>query len=421
MVASTMEVGMHARNTFTEIEAAGPAARPLEFTAAVVHRGMRVNSVVIVNPSTGARQIFRGVVHREPNPDSPFRFPTEAYWPQRQLQEAIYGSVWACLVLRRVSRTADVKARVEKAEREHRREKPPHAEVVWEVTNYHVAIKMVEWSAVRRLRGRHIEDPIKEVAAMQLIGTGSPHVLGSREVLQDDHYLYSVMRYCKGGDLFGVVISYSENATEESEERMPEPMVRYWFIQILQGLHYLQTKGTCHRDLSLENILVDDKDSLVIDMGMCLRTPYSCPLNPGSVTDVTTGTIRRLIKPQGTCGKHNYMSPEIFQNSENFDGFAIDLWAAGIILYIMLTGFPPYDQASLVDQRFELIVTGHLVEQLDEWGVEISRDAGDLLQRMLQLDPRHRLTLADVMEHRWVTNPNVQPPPPAEPEGWRNR
>jgi serine/threonine protein kinase len=181
----------------------------------------------------------------------------------------------------------------------------------------------------------------------------------------------------------------------------------------------MQSKGVCHRDLSLENILVDDQHCLIIDMGMCLREPYSGRNDPAIVTDVENGTMRRLMTPQGVCGKHNYMSPEVFQNVENFDGFAIDLWAAGVILYVMLTGFPPYDQADMVDERFSLIVTGQLTQQLDAWNVRISRDAGDLLQKMLVLDPRHRLTLAQVMCHPWVRNPEVTPPAPLQPEGWR--
>ncbi len=116
----------------------------------------------------------------------------------------------------------------------------------------------------------------------------------------------------------------------------------------------------------------------------------------------------------GTCGKHNYMSPEIFQNRTSFDGFGVDLWAAGVILYIMLTGFPPYDHATLADQRFEIIVEGQLMEQLRMWDINLSDDAGDLLQTMLQLNPQDRLTLGEVMDHPWVTNPEVQPPPPAD-------
>ena len=147
---------------------------------------------------------------------------------------------------------------------------------------------------------------------------------------------------------------------------------------------------------------------------MCLRVPYTDRRDPSLVTNVTEGVMRRLMNPQGTCGKHNYMSPEIFQNTDNFDGFAIDLWAAGVILYIMLTNFPPYDQASPTDQRFEIIMNGELVSQLEEWDIRLSPEAGDLLQNMLRVDPRERLTLAEIMEHPWVTNSDVGIPSPID-------
>ena len=172
----------------------------------------------------------------------------------------------------------------------------------------------------------------------------------------------------------------------------------------------MQSRGVCHRDLSLENILVHGDKALLIDMGMCLRIPYSDPMNPECITDVGSGTLRRLMKPDGVCGKHNYMSPEVFANNEPFDGFAVDLWSAGVILYIMLTGFPPYDQATLADERFEVIVTGRLVEQLEEWGVILSEEVGELLQNMLRQDPRDRLTLEQVMHHPWVLRDEVELP-----------
>ena len=64
-------------------------------------------------------------------------------------------------------------------------------------------------------------------------------------------------------------------------------------------------------------------------MGMCLRVPYHCPGdNEGKAVDVDRGTDRRLMVPMGTCGKKNYMSPEIYANRDTFDGFAVDLWSA---------------------------------------------------------------------------------------------
>ena len=81
----------------------------------------------------------------------------------------------------------------------------------------------------------------------------------------------------------------------------------------------------------------------------------------------------------------------------------------------MLSGFPPYDFATRTDQRFELIVSGRLMEQLRNWDIHLSEDAGDLLQSMLQRDPADRLTLAQVMAHPWVTIEHVEAPPPPEP------
>jgi serine/threonine protein kinase len=132
------------------------------------------------------------------------------------------------------------------------------APIVWEITNDLVAIKQIEWEKVHAMRGRLLEDPIKEIAAMQLIGNCHPNVLGSVEVLQDNDHLYSVMPFCRGGDLFGVVLEVSErrqaNEAIDWPGGMSEPVARYWFRQILFGLHYLQSRGVCHRDLSLENI-----------------------------------------------------------------------------------------------------------------------------------------------------------------------
>ena len=373
----------HAQLSFNELAGRSQTfghtpTRPLDFPTPHVRRGVRVK-VLAFHPATGERKLI-GVIHRAEflpggapqhtspptsprvvspgssvvpggapsiaSPRSPPPPPPQmqsppmmgldldpqsyvAYWPQRRLQDAIYGCVIACTVLiRHVGEAADDAARAAGYEPGH-----PLAPIVWEITNEHVAIKQVEWRRVHAMRGRLLEDPIKEIAAMQLIGNHHPNVLGSMEVLQDHEHLYSVMPFCRGGDLFGVVLEIAEkrqvNEAVEGAGGMSEPVARYWFRQLLFGLHYLQSKGICHRDLSLENILVDVNHCLIIDMGMCLRVPYHSPGdNEGRATDVEHGTDRRLIVPMGTCGKKNYMSPEIYANRDNFDGFAVDLWSA---------------------------------------------------------------------------------------------
>lgn len=258
----------HACSRFEEVAESGPPVRPLDFPPPVVRRGVRVDALVI-HPATGRREVLAGVIHREdlqaggvaagssgsgggspgraggltttagggggwdttiqqPVPQAGEKIEYVAYWPQRRLQDAIYGSVWACLLLKRhYGPAADDAARAAGVA-----PGSPSAPIVWEIVGTHVAIKMVEWARVHRARGRLLEDPIKEIAAMQLLGARHPHVLGSAEVLQDDDYLFSIMPYCSGGDLFGVVVAYAEESGGDGG--MSEPIARYWFRQILQ-------------------------------------------------------------------------------------------------------------------------------------------------------------------------------------------
>ena len=88
------------------------------------------------------------------------------------------------------------------------------------------AVKIMDWNRVRDLRGRHMEDPVKEVSAMQYLCTdgGSPNVLGTLDVMSDEQYLYSFMPFCSCGELFGYV---------ERDGRFSEPVARFWFRQLL--------------------------------------------------------------------------------------------------------------------------------------------------------------------------------------------
>jgi serine/threonine protein kinase len=196
----------------------------------------------------------------------------------------------------------------------------------------------------------------------------------------------------------------------------------------LQGIENLQRAGICHRDLSLENLLVHKSGCLIIDMGMCLRIKLGNDdvsmsfqtLNLGSNNESgETNTYlrdgrkspRHWITPQGTCGKWIYMSPEVYNNQIDFDGFAVDMWAVGVILFLMLTGFPPWERACVTDDRFKFMTAGYLVQMLTEWKIGISADGMDLLQRMLFLDPSDRLCLDQVRAHPWMQGPLTPPLP----------
>lgn len=371
--------------------------------------------------------------------------PQRAYWLQRTLRDAIYGRVKYAVVLRRKRVVLDAESGTTTVVAD------------WEVTDEKCAIKEMSWQHIRRERDRLAEDPVKEVYAMQFLrkynqerrkclglsfgdtetdstaevrSMMETHVMMPLDLLSDDRYLYSVMPFCNGGELFDRL---------DERSKFTEDECRYWMSQILVGLDNLQRAGVCHRDMSLENLLVhDNRVCLIIDLGMCLRIPYEDETEEAMEegADDSNGMVssfvqmnldgegntqlldpldsrrrkRFLITPQGTCGKWHYMSPEIALNRAPFDAHAVDVWAAGVILFLMLTGFPPWERPCKTDERFKYMTGGYLVQMLTEWELGLSPDAMDLLQRMLWLDPRDRLSLEQVRAHPWMVNGRMEIP-----------
>jgi len=328
---------------------------------------------------------------------------TKAYWFRRQLRDAIFGSVWYAILLI-PSTTND--------------------EAEWETTDQACAVKEMDCNQIVEMQ-ESAEKPLQEVATMQhaqryldqlLVQQGMPEggaimnpveytqrakrqVLGSHamlplDVLTDTRNLYLVMPYFGGGELFDVLQEHDKFSQEEA---------RTYFFQMLEGIEFLQRAGICHRDMSLENLLTDEENNVVvIDFGMSLKIPYLQQGLSGGSFDHRERD-RCLIRPQGSVGKPYYMSPEIVRN-DIFDGYAVDLWALGPILFLMVTGFPPWERAIATDQRFTYFSTGFLQQIIEGWNLGLDPDLLDLLQRMFWRDPRMRLSLEQVREHPWVAN-----------------
>lgn len=277
----------------------------------------------------------------------------------------------------------------------------------WTATPESVAIKEMSWEHIRTQREKLAEDPIKEVAAMQHLqdrlegmdaerweGGEESHIVMPLDLLSDERNLYSVTPYCAGGRLLDMV---------EGKGRFSEPEARYWMHQILQGLTCLKNAGVAHRDMSPENLMVHGENVYIIDLGMCLRIPSSG--DDRGIMDARQQQQqhqRSLILPQTPCGKWYYLSPEVCLSESPFDGPAVDLWAAGVILFVMLVGSPPWEEPKVTDENFRLVSTGHLARLMTERCAGLSVDAMDLLQRMFWLDPADRLSLEQVRRHPWM-------------------
>lgn len=369
---------------YDEISSAGPPVLPLDFPTPNVRNADYFNLQVRDHRTQKVCEVLDVIVPLPQRPRGPQS--ERAYMVKKKIAKSTYGSVHLCIVLRRL--------------RSEECDPLSEEECYWESTDEIVAIKASSWAKIHQHRGKHLEDPVKEAAALQHVGSYHPNILGCLEVLQDGDYLYTVMPYAMGGDLYGLVTRKGGYPPDESKARA-------CFSQLLQGLYHLQKKGVCHRDISLENLLLDKQNKLVIiDLGLALRVPYNDGNNLGAISDVSEGTSRRLIRAQGQGGNLTYLAPEIIERAA-FDGFAVDLWAAGVVLFILIVGMAPFQWAHPSDTRFHKISNGHLREVVRH--LPISAEACDLLQNMLWRDTHRRLTLSQVMNHSWVLNRRRNP------------
>uniref|UniRef100_A0A7S3KZ94 Protein kinase domain-containing protein n=1 Tax=Amphora coffeiformis TaxID=265554 RepID=A0A7S3KZ94_9STRA len=370
----------------------GPPSAPLDFNRPSFQRGRR-DHVLCYIPETESYERLERVLFRDENEPGRRSGMEYAYYPvpYKRPIKTIMGHVEICRVLQR--------SRIVHDEDSSRGSEDDYVdddddEVCFELTRRNVAVKVNFDSKMRELRHKHAEDPIKEIAAMQLIGDNTPHVLGCSEVLYDpgNQTLNIVMRFCQSGDLFQRL---QESQSDEGPPGMPEPNARFFFRQIMHGLRGLHEKGICHRDLSPENVMLDEDESIIIDLGMCLRVPYR-------------DGRRCLISPQGACGKLPYMSPEIYRNRSPFDGNAADVWTAGTILFCMLTGNRSYQRPHSSDPQFYWM-TRDINQLLTDWQIQLTPEGLHLLQNMLQVNPRLRLTIDEVLNHPWFMAPDERP------------
>jgi hypothetical protein len=169
----------NASASYTDIEQNGPAVMPLPFDRPIVGRAVRVDAPVF-NPVTKDVLKVSNIIYEHHIDGRP---PDRAYWVGRKLKKCIFGVVKECTILRF-------------------RNDP---ETPWEVTEHKAAGKIMSWRKIKDLQ--HIEDPQKEVAAMQFVSRAGthPHVMGVLDVLQDEEYLLLFMPFCTSGDLFGFV------------------------------------------------------------------------------------------------------------------------------------------------------------------------------------------------------------------------
>jgi serine/threonine protein kinase len=217
----------------------------------------------------------------------------------------------------------------------------------------------------------------KEISIMKIVRHN--YVVGMKEVLASKTKIFIVLELVTGGELFDKIVS---------EGRFSEEMARFYFNQLVEGVSYCHSLGVCHRDLKPENLLLDEQGNLKIsDFG--LSALY--------VGDADGDGASRTELLHTTCGTPNYVAPEVLAD-RGYEGKKADVWSIGVILYVLLAGFLPFDESTIV-ALFAKIQAADFT--YPSW---FSAEVRSLLDSILVADPKQRVTLTEVSTHPWVTH-----------------
>ncbi|KQJ91801.1 calcium-dependent protein kinase 29 [Brachypodium distachyon] len=232
----------------------------------------------------------------------------------------------------------------------------------------------------RKLRSSvDVEDVRREVSIMRAL-PAHPNVVALREAFEDSDAVHLVMEVCEGGELFDRIV-----AKGHYTERAAAGVMR----TIMEVVGHCHRNGVMHRDLKPENFLYANASEAsplkVIDFGL------SVCFKPGE-------RFSEIV------GSPYYMAPEVLKRNY---GQEIDVWSAGVILYILLCGVPPF-WAESDEGIAQAIIRARLDFEREPWP-KVSDNAKDLVRKMLDPNPYARLTAQQALEHPWIQNASVAP------------
>jgi len=209
------------------------------------------------------------------------------------------------------------------------------------------------------------------------------------DVYEDAAYIHLVTDLCTGGELFDKIVENNSNSTEDnSTSCFHETETSRILFQILTAISYMHKTGVVHRDIKPENILFETKDAdspvKIIDFGLARRH----------------SSLDRPMK--SVVGTPYYIAPEVLRKCYNK---SCDLWSVGVIAYIMLCGYPPFNGANN-KEVYRAVIRGQYRFPSLDWK-NSSRESRDFIQRLLLLDPSHRMTAEQALNHPFIVKHNL--------------
>jgi len=190
---------------------------------------------------------------------------------------------------------------------------------------------------------------------------------------------------------------------EDNKASLDEEHLKSLMKSILHGVQSIHAQNICHRDLKLENILLENSSDItsvrIADFGLAAELPT--PITPKSTKQKQQEGLTEK------CGSLSYVAPEILQGERPYDT-QVDMWSLGIIMYSIVTGVFPFVGRSRED-LFRKIVKGEYAFLRKDW-LPLSYEAKKFCSSLLRVNPRKRMTIEDALRHPWICPPSAPTP-----------
>ena len=205
-----------------------------------------------------------------------------------------------------------------------------------------------------------------------------PNIIKFFDYYKDENYLHIVMENCSGGNLFAKLMN---------EKRFDEELARSISFQVIYAVSHLHDRGICHRDLRLENFFIMNRTHQHVV----------------KLADFGLAKMFSSSELKSKVGAYHYIAPEIFEGTYTQ---AVDCWSVGVMIYMMLTGAPPF-YGKTPNEVYSSIKGGSYSMSQPIWE-NISPGAKELVQALLTKDPTKRITISKALDHTWFSPLHLQ-------------
>ena len=251
-----------------------------------------------------------------------------------------------------------------------------------------VAIKLIKRDTIKKNSNKEVKI-YREINALKQLN--HPNIVKLDEVLQNSKYIGIVLEYASGGEFYKYI---------QRKKRLKEQPACRLFAQLISGVSYIHSKGLVHRDLKLENLLLDKNENLIItDFGFVNEFFSSNELMNTS------------------CGSPCYAAPELVISTKPYEARKADIWSCGVILFAMLAGYLPWDDdIENADGNDIARLYRYITQTALKFPEYINPLPRDLLRHILIADPTKRANSHNIKNHKWL-EPHV-PFLSISPEEW---